>query len=453
MASTDPFGLMPTDRASVRRLLVPDRVSLVVVSGVDQGRALELKPGTQFVGKGATCELVLRDPSVSRRHLEVVLAPDGVHLRDLGSTNGSFYQGARFDGIRVRPGAVITVGKTELVLRADLEDLPPPAGAGHFQALVGTSEPMRRIFELLERVAASDVTVLIQGATGTGKEVVAESIHAASVRRDAPLILCDLGAIPRALIESELFGHVRGAFTGADRPREGSFGEAHGGTVLLDEVGELATEAQPVLLRAIANRQIKPVGSTTYRSVDVRVIAATNRDLWSEVRAGRFREDLYHRLSVVRIDLPPLRDRPEDIPILVDQFLGRLGTASGRVAPRISEEALALLKAHDWPGNVRELRNVVERAVALASDAVELDPSWFGLEPSGQEEAATIEPDLPPFMEAKASLVQAWEHEYLSTLLDLAGGNVAAAARRAGLDRPYLHRLLKKHGLRGRTSE
>jgi len=316
---------------------------------------------------------------------------------------------------------------------------------------------MREVYAVLERVATSDATVLIIGETGTGKELVAEALHNHSMRKKQPLVVCDLGSLPRSLIESELFGHVRGAFTGADRDREGAFVQAHGGTIFLDEIGEMDLEIQPRLLRALERGQVKPVGMTQYRTVDTRVVAATNRDLPEEVRAGRFREDLYHRLAVVTVHLPPLRERKDDIPLLVHHFLAAAAVAADRKPLTVRPEAMAALCDHEWPGNVRELKNVIERVIAIAPRAEEVDLALLGLEgatrsPAGATAGAALatsgeEGELVQFKEAKDQLIAAWERDYLRRLIDQSGGNVSLAARRAGIDRVYLHRLMKKHGL------
>jgi DNA-binding NtrC family response regulator len=308
---------------------------------------------------------------------------------------------------------------------------------------------MRHVFAVLERVAMTDACVLVHGETGTGKELVAEAIHRASPRGKKAFVVCDLASLPKTLIESELFGHIRGSFTGADRDREGAFEAADGGTLFLDEVGELELDVQPRLLRALERHQVKPVGATAYRTVDVRVVAATNRDLQAEVKAGRFREDLYHRLAVVSVKLPPLRDRPEDIPRLVTHFLGSVT----KDPPQVPPSTMAALRAHEWPGNVRELRNVIERAVSLGAGAPMLDAALFGFEPplpmappEGASAPPRVDTDVP-FKEAKERLVDAWEREYVKQLLERAEGNISLAARQGGIDRVYLHRLLKKHGL------
>ena len=441
----------------------PQRMRLQVTAGPDLGRSIVLQTGTYFVGKGHTCDLVLSDHSVSRRHLELSVLADGIQLRDLGSTNGSYIAGARFDTVTAHPGTTLCIGHSELTLSAEeASTSTSPIGPGHgfddlperFGSIESANPVMRRIFGVLSRAAPSDVAVLIQGETGTGKEIVAEAIHELSPRRKGPFIICDLGSMPRALIESELFGHVRGAFTGADRDRQGAFAAAGDGTLFLDEIGELELDAQPRLLRALERRQYKPVGATAYLTSNVRVVAATNRDLAAEVKAGRFREDLYHRLAVMRVILPPLRERREDISHLVGSFLEQAGHASGRQPPIIPAGTMAALRAHDWPGNVRELRNVLERATTLAPEGGIVDAALLGLDEqagtSRGSDASTPPVDITfPFKEAKDRLVQAWEREYVAALVAKHEGNVSLAARSGGLDRVYLHRLLKKHGLSG----
>ena len=433
----------------------PLRLRVEVTTGPDRGAALELASGTYYLGKGPGCDLTLTDGSVSRKHLELTVLAGAVRVTDLESTNGSWFQGARFDAIEVRAGAHVRVGKTELRFApadgsAKTSTTPivtaPPAPT-RFGPLESVTPAMQQVFTVLSRAAASDAAVLVQGETGTGKELVAEAIHETSPRKKGPFVICDLASLPRTLIESELFGHVRGAFTGADRDRQGAFVAADGGTLFLDEVGELELDAQPRLLRALERKQVKPVGATGYVTVNVRVVAATNRDLIAEVRAGRFREDLYHRLAVVCVGLPPLRERTADIPGLVHKFL----TAAGRGrAPAVPDETMRALQAHVWPGNVRELRNVLERVTSLAQDGEPVDAHLLGLdEPSGLKADVSSPPvDITsPFKEAKERLVQAWEREYVAALLAKCEGNVSLAARSGGLDRVYLHRLMKKHGL------
>ncbi|HEX4456624.1 MAG TPA: sigma 54-dependent Fis family transcriptional regulator [Polyangia bacterium] len=443
----DPNTVPRTDIAEPGKApVVPEKLRVIVLSGPDQGKQLELERGTYFVGRAPHCDLVLSDSAVSRQHLELQMGARGVVVKDLGSTSGSFFGGAKFNEVTVGAGAVVTVGGSELKLATAERSHPIlPSTRERFGALLGPSLKMREVFAMLELVAQSDVAVLIEGETGTGKELCAEAIRAAGPRARGPFVVCDLAGVSRSLIESELFGHVRGAFTGADRDREGAFAQAHGGTIFIDEIGELELDMQPRLLRALESRRIKPVGAAQYRDVDVRVIAATNRDLREEAKAGRFRDDLYHRLAVVRVTLPPLRERKDDIPALVQQFL------HGKDV-EIPPDTLALFTEYDWPGNVRELKNVIDRGLSLMGQNRVLHPSLLGLEapPNTQGSGAHAWPTAvgnEGFREAKERLIASWERDYVVQLLRRAGGNVSKAAREGGLDRVYLHRLIKKYGI------
>ncbi len=314
---------------------------------------------------------------------------------------------------------------------------------------------MRQLFDLLERAAASDATVLLEGETGTGKEVSAVSIHESSARSTGPFIVVDCGAIPAQLLESELFGYERGAFTGAVSARTGAFEAANGGTIFLDEIGELSLDLQPKILRALEGRHVKRVGSNNYVPVDVRVIAATNRNLKNEVAAKRFRSDLYYRLAVLNVRLPPLRERIDDLPALVNDALAHLGMSDEAVAPLRTQQFMDTLVHYSWPGNVRQLRNYVERRVALGesislpgNDSSMLPPP---LEPS--DETAERGPELDievdqPLKQAREHWNNIFESRYLSALLARHGDNVASAARAAGVNRVHFYRLLWKHGLR-----
>jgi transcriptional regulator with GAF, ATPase, and Fis domain len=312
---------------------------------------------------------------------------------------------------------------------------------------------MRELFARLERIAASDATVLVTGETGTGKELVAEAIHERSPRAAGPFVVLDCGAIPPNLVESELFGHERGAFTGALGAHAGAFERAHGGTVFLDELGELPLELQPKLLRVLERREIRRLGGSKPIEVDLRVVAATNRDLAVEVNRGRFREDLYYRLAVVQVVVPPLRERREDIPLLVEHFLAAL---PGGERTRLAPETIDLLRRHDWPGNVRELRNVLERAVLFADAAP--PPPGPGLAPRAPAPPAppafapdalnvAIDPTVP-FKQAKQALVEEFERRYVTALLERHGGNISAAAREAGIDRMSIHKMLHRLRIR-----
>jgi DNA-binding NtrC family response regulator len=414
----------------------------LVIKGPDRGESAPLRDTPIYFGSSPTCDLVLTDKTVSRRHLMAVREGDEVILRDQGSTNGSFIQGSRFKEITIGFGAEVKVGRTLLKYLPEEEIVEPVEAEGDtFGQLVGRNVKMRRLFKLLEDVAKNDATVLIEGETGTGKELIAEEIHNHSLRKDGPFIVFDCGAVPRELIESSLFGHVKGSFTGAIADRKGAFAEAHGGTIFLDEIGELPLELQPTLLRALDKKAVRRVGSNVYEKVDVRIVAATNRDLRAEVAAKTFREDLYYRLAVIRVTLPPLRERGDDIRHLVDHFV-KLFTPPGRQLV-ITPEDMSRLQRHSWPGNVRELRNVIERACVLAKgDSLNLDDAFV-------EQAAPalgIRTDLP-FKEAKGQLVELFEREYIVDLMRRHKMNLSAAAREAQIDRKHLRELIRKYGL------
>jgi DNA-binding NtrC family response regulator len=315
-----------------------------------------------------------------------------------------------------------------------------PLSAERESMMVGRSLAMRRVLALVERAAAADASVLIDGETGTGKQVAAESIHRQSARSDGPFLVLDCGAIPRDLLESELFGHEKGAFSGAVSARTGVFKAAHGGTILLDEIGELPLDLQPKLLGVLERREVRPVGSNRTVTVDVRVIAATNRDLAREVDAHRFRADLYYRLAVIEISMPALRERRDDLPLLVEHLAQRLGLKVP--AWMNSAELAAELATHDWPGNVRELRNYVERCIALGTQ-----PRLAASTAAPANELWPIDLGVP-LRTAREALIGPFERRYLEASLRHYGNNVSAAARAAGMDRLTFYRLLWRHGLR-----
>ncbi|MBK8942561.1 MAG: sigma 54-interacting transcriptional regulator [Polyangiaceae bacterium] len=402
------------------------------------------------IGASPSCDVVLDDPEVSRIHCEIRSRGTAWELVDLGSLNGTFA-----DGLRIRDAdlperdVVVSLGSSSLRVRAGAAK--PSEGSAHttlgpvvFGRLYGASQPMRRLFARVERIASTETDVLIEGESGTGKELVTAEIVSRSKRAKAPLIIVDCGALAPSLVESELFGHKKGAFTGADRDRAGAFELADGGTVFLDEIGELPLALQPKLLRALAAREIRRLGETTTRTVDVRVIAATNRRLEVEVNQGRFREDLYFRLSVIRVDVPSLRERLEDIPLLVGSFLQQLDAA--HLLERFTPELFAELRGHTWPGNVRELKNWVERYAILE----ERDLPQPSKAPVG-EGAPPIDLALS-YSEAKAQVILDFERRYLSQILEAAGGNVSKAARIARMDRMHFHKLVQRHDLRRATS-
>lgn len=425
------------------------QAKLAVVSGDDVGLEVPLSKPV-VVGSDDGVDLKLSDRRVSRRHAEFSVVAGRVHVRDIGSRNGTFAGHTRIVEAELPLGAVVRIGDTHLAIqpRWYVREVPPSSST-HFGELVGSSLRMREIFAILERVAPSDVTVLIEGESGTGKELAGRALHRASSRADKPYVVFDCASVPRELAESELFGHKRGAFSGAIADRAGAFHQAHGGTIYLDELGELPAELQPKLLRVLETGEIRRVGDDTLRKVDVRVLAATNRDLAAEVRRGRFRADLLYRLEVVKVRLPPLRERLEDIPLLVAHLLtGKL--AAGEA---IEGDNLAKLMGYSWPGNVRELRNVLDRALALSGAAgagarfaslvfnlgpVESAPSTLGVQFPGVASPLA-------FKEAKEQLLASFERAYLDALLARHKDNLTQAAAAADLSRKHLYDLLRKY--------
>ena len=442
------------------RVLELPRCALVVLSGPERGQERVVSGDLFQIGKAPENDLVLNDSTVSRQHCLITREAKGYLLKDLGSTNGTLLDGAEIKEAYLKPGAVITVGNIELKVRPYQERIELlPSEKTRFGEVVGKGVAMREVFGLLERLAPTDATVLIGGETGTGKDVLARAVHGASPRSSKPFLVVDCGAVVGSLIESELFGHEKGAFTGANAMRQGAFELAHGGTLFLDEIGELPLDLQPKLLRALEQRAFRRVGGSKEIRVDIRVIAASKRNLKMEVERGKFREDLYFRLAVVPVELPPLRERREDVPVLIDALLAQLSPGTTTLAPmRISKDALDALAGHDWPGNVRELRNVLERAAYLARAAGVDEVRLSGLPLVGGGVAGASKPDndapgLPPFVAARsyrdtrAEWEEAFEKRYVSWLLERNEGNISAAAREADMDRKYLHKLAKKHGL------
>jgi transcriptional regulator with GAF, ATPase, and Fis domain len=375
-----------------------------------------------------------------------VLTPKGVEVRDLDSTNGTTLGGYRINSAFTTHGAVIGMGETQLAFEETSESVREPLSRSrNFGPVLGQSDVMRRLFALAERVAATEATVLLEGETGTGKGLFAGAIHGASPRAAQPFVVVDCGALPRSLIESELFGHEKGAFTGAQSTRVGLFESASGGTVFLDEIGELPVDLQPKLLRVLENREVRRIGSAAPHPVDIRVIAATNRDLRRDVNAGAFRSDLWYRLNTFRLVVPPLRERLEDIPMLVASFHSQM-VEDAEAAP--APELIAAMQRGSWPGNVRELRSAVERAI-IFDDPGAWSPD-FGIESAGGDS-----PDFDPtvtFRAAKLRAVGRWERTYLEELMRRADGNLSRAARAAKMDRGYLRDLLRRHGVQAPSS-
>jgi transcriptional regulator with GAF, ATPase, and Fis domain len=427
------------------------RLKLTVKNGPDAGRTCTVGRDVVTVGKMPDCDLVLTDGTVSRRHLRITRqGADRWLLVDLGSTNGTFLHGARIQEAPIEAGSIVTAGKVEIAFVPERQDFDIPIwDSDRFGSLLGRSGSMRRLFGMIARIAETDATVLVQGETGTGKGQVAKAIHQASLRKSGPYVVVDCGAVQRQLVESELFGHEKGAFSGAYSERPGAFELSSGGTVFIDELGELELDLQPKLLRVLDAREVRRVGGASAMPIDMRVVAATRRDLAREVERGAFREDLYFRLSVITLTIPPLRERAEDIPLLVEHFLQETAKQRGVAELSIDSATMDRLTSHDWPGNVRELKNAVERAVLLSAVRPGAKLEIQGLE---SKTAARPKTDLPfdpalSFSDSKEKWLDERERAYVVWLLDQHESNVSAAARAARMDRKYLHKLIRKHGL------
>jgi DNA-binding NtrC family response regulator len=432
-------------------------LSLRIETGSAAGRELALGLRGVRLGSAGDCDLVLLDPGVSRQHVAVRAGRGGVIVRDLESRNGTRVGGALVLEARVPAGGTFDVaGVTVRVLEASVARLPPST-ATSFGGLIGGSLAMREVFAVLERAAVSHATILLQGESGTGKEVAARSIHEASPRSKKPFVAFDCGSVSKDLLPSALMGHRKGAFTGAHADRAGAFVEAHGGTLFLDEIGELPLDAQTHLLRVLETAEVTAVGDDRSRKVDVRLVAATNRQLFAMVEKGTFRLDLFHRLAIVQVRLPPLHERREDIPAIVRGLYARRGLDPGP----IEGPNLQALLEHPFGGNVRELRNALERSWVLAAPGATRFTElvlWLG-EPGPTttgEGAAVGAADAGPainagraFKDVKDDEIERVERAYLVDLLRRFPRNLSAAARHAGLSRLHLRTLLQKHGLRG----
>ncbi|MEO7332168.1 MAG: sigma 54-interacting transcriptional regulator [Minicystis sp.] len=425
---------------------------LVVVSGPDTGEGAISEHGRMTIGSAEGVTLRLSDPTVSRFHAELEATSQGIALRDLGSTNGTHLGPAAVREVVIKSAVEIDVGRTRVRLFLGSERTTIPAATGaSLGGMLGGSAAMREVYNTLERAAPTTAPVLITGESGTGKELAARAVHASSQRADKPFEVVDCGGLPPTLIESELFGHERGAFTGAMSEREGAFERADGGTLFLDELGELPLELQPKLLRALGEQEIRRVGAKRTRKIDVRIVAATNRDLRRQVNTGHFRADLFYRLAVIQVRMPSLRDRLDDLPLLVRGLLETITRERGldaHVEP--DAELLDSLARHTWPGNVRELRNYLEQLLIL-----KVPPPFMG-EAQIAPKSGSIAVGATPFeglielplRSAKSELLERFERHYVARLLEQTGGNVAEAARRAGVDRVTLFRTIRRYGLR-----
>jgi DNA-binding NtrC family response regulator len=446
-------------RASSARLR---RCRVTVLAGPDAGLVRDIEAQIIRIGARRGNDVQLTDAKVSGLHCEIKLDERGYRLRDLDSTNGTYISGLRINDVFLQPGAQISVGSSKLRFEPLGESVEIELlDSDRYGAMAGKSVKMRELFARLDKLAPNQTTVLVTGETGVGKELVAEALHSYSPRSRGPFIVLDCGSIPPSLIESELFGHERGAFTGATLSHPGVFERAHGGTVFLDEIGELPMSMQPKLLRVLERKELRRLGGTATIEVDLRVVAATNRDLGVEVNRGRFREDLYYRLAVARVHVPPLRDRRDDIPLLIEHIMS---TIPGGDTAELSQDTIDLMMKHDWPGNVRELRNVIERAILL-SETPEDSASFhrappssprieqpFTMTPSTTATAAEGAMSIPvdvsvPFKEAKQTVIGEFERRYISKLLAEHDGNISAAARAAGIDRMSIHKMLHRLGI------
>ncbi len=445
-AVSDDFVDDQTTRvpAEVRGLRILS-VELVVLEGPDRGRRMPVHGGAARIGTAEGCDLRLTDRTASRVHCEIRVKPRAVAVKDEGSTNGTVCEGIRISSAEVPAGAVLRLGGT--AVRIEISDEPAFVDVSDresFGELVGGSLEMRRLYAMLERIAPTDSTVLVQGETGTGKDVVARSIHAASKRAEGPFVPLDCGAVPESLFESELFGHVRGAFSGAVADRKGVIEEADGGTLFLDEIGELPLGMQAKLLRAIETRTVRRVGANAAKPVDVRVVAATNRPLTRAVNEGTFREDLYYRLAVVELAIPPLRTRRDDVPTLATHFFHALG-GQGELPPAF----VTSLGARSFPGNVRELKNHVERALMLGM--ITSGPARAAERSVAPKTLDALEAMAPlhlPLKEAREQWTQSFESVYVRAMLRKTHGNVTRAAEIAGVSRRFLQRLAARLGIR-----
>jgi transcriptional regulator with PAS, ATPase and Fis domain len=417
--------------------------SLVVRAQTPSGeRSAKLRMGPVVVGSAPPCDLVLEDERASRQHCSLTIGERGVTVRDLGSKNGTFVRDVAVIEAVVPPGVPITVGASRLEVYVDgAPAVVPLSLAARFGAAIGGSIPMRALFAELERAAPSDVTILLCGETGTGKELLARALHDASPRRVGPFEVLDCAAVSPSLLEAELFGWTRGAFTGAVAARQGVLARSHGGTLFIDELGELPLELQPKLLRALEHRVVRPLGASHWQPFDARIVCGTNRDLRGEVEAGRFRRDLYYRVAMLEARVPPLRSRKEDIPLLVERFLA--AQQPPKTLDDLPPGAMGLLLAHEWPGNVRELHNAVTRLVLLP--AIEQDLAELGA-PSALLPARELLERLP-LREARDLVVEQFERYYLASKLRACAGNVSKAAKAVGVSRQFMHRLMDRYGL------
>ncbi len=417
---------------SAQRTSPSRRFQLVVEPSEGAARTILLEPGAYTLGAGKEANVRITDPHVSRNHLKLVVSHEGVSIEDLGSSNGTWINGVSIRAVLVSTTTQVVIGRTPI--RIEIIDDRKQRSFGD---AVGESPKIAEVFQHLAKLAPTDLTVSLIGETGTGKDVLARALHASSTRAALPFAVFDCGAVAPNLIESELFGHVKGAFTGAVSERKGIFEQGHNGTVFLDEIGELPLELQPRLLRVLEQRTVRRVGGTRDIAVDVRVIAATNRDLELQVENGKFRQDLYFRLNAAVVHIPPLRERLDDLAMLVKSMLDDVGKPLA-----VADSALETLRAHDWPGNVRELRNVITSAAALADGPI-LEARHFA---SLQQRSKRKEPTLDRLPLAGRTL-DALERAAIKQTLGQLGGNKTQAAQALGIAASTLYEKIKKYGI------
>jgi DNA-binding NtrC family response regulator len=418
---------------------------LKVTAGSSKGAQVALGQRPVVIGADALCDLVLDDPKVSRKHAELRVVQGGLRVRDLESKNGTFVDGVRVTDATTATQTSIRCGDTTIRISRMSAPTVKPSERARFGALVGESMAMREVFAVLELASPTDVTILIQGESGTGKELAARGIHDHSARAKAPFVVLDCSATKPELLESQLFGHKKGAYTGAVSDRKGAFAEANGGTLFLDELGELPLESQGKLLRALEDRTVQALGSDKSMPVDARVVAATNRDLAAMVEQKTFRFDLFHRISVVHVGIPPLRHRLDDLSCLIRHFYEGRGVEPGS----IDGPNLDLLRSHPWPGNVRELRNVLERAWVLSgTGGIAFGDLRLWLESEAEFSPFAMVDTTLDFKQAKEQWVSAFERRYLAAVYAQHGKNIARAAAHAGINRRHFRKLLIDHGLR-----
>jgi len=421
--------------------VVEDVGVVAIVEGPDAGLDHVLDNDRITIGSGEAAGLRLSDRSVSRLHLELAREGGQVRARDLGSKNGTYLAGCRVHDVVLGAGARLRIGGSTLETRIDRRQVLRSVwkGGNAFGGVLGASAPMHQLFAQLEKVVMADAPVLVMGESGTGKEQVARAIHDGSARNEQPFVVLDVAALSRTLADAELFGHVRGAFTGAIDDRAGAFERAHGGTLFIDEIGELPLDLQPKLLRALEDGTVQRLGDSTRRKIDVRIIAATHRPLAKMVNEKTFREDLYYRLAVLELHIAPLRSRSADVTLLSRYFCDGFAPGDSRAADLV-ERALGAVAGYRWPGNVRELRSFVRRTIALG------DPT-MGMPPALSDDPTDLRLDLP-FAEARKRWNDVFEREYVARILEDAGGNVSEAARRGGMSRSRLYEIMDAHGLR-----